>query len=175
MTNIPQFAPGCFGSALAFKSADQICRQCVFRSKCEPEHQKSLTALREKYGIKVKNKTGSLEEDDLYIGLTRKTAEIVERLKKMDIDFTSIFNSGKNPFAGRNLMPFEFITQMALSRPERPITQRELAIFFAQKLSWAPKTASAQARIISKALEYFKIVRCEGDQVISTLADMDDA
>lgn len=172
MTNTPQFAPGCFGSALAFKSADQICRQCVFRAQCEPEHYKNLQALRDKYGIKSKDRPKVLNDDDeKYPGLTAKVVEVIERLKRMDIDVKGMFKSGQNPFVGRNMFPFEFICHAALKQPDRRLEMRQIAIFFAQKLNWAPNTSAAQARIVCKALEYFDVVRCDGEQVISTLAD----
>lgn len=45
------FAPGCFGSPLAFEAASKECVGCEFLSKCGPIASESLAAIRTKHGI----------------------------------------------------------------------------------------------------------------------------
>ena len=55
MTTVPDFAPGCFGSALAFKADDAVCEGCIFKAQCQPVHLEALASLRARLGIKTKD------------------------------------------------------------------------------------------------------------------------
>ena len=53
MTERPNYAPGCFGSAHFFNRADQVCGSCVFADDCEVAHKRALNQFRQFYGIKT--------------------------------------------------------------------------------------------------------------------------
>jgi hypothetical protein len=53
-TSTPDFAPGCFGSALTFVKEAPECVSCPFALRCEPLSLERLASLRATLGVRVK-------------------------------------------------------------------------------------------------------------------------
>lgn len=143
---IPNSAPGCFGSALAFAKDNAICLKCPFAPSCETLHQENLTLLREKLGIKSKDKR-------VRQAVPVKVQELVDRLQA----FASIvpdLKQGKNPFP--KSMPFMHIVGHLLLRAGS-FDRQLLSAAFTAKLNWTQETADAHARMAFQALVHMGV------------------
>src|SRR5690606_2664164 len=89
MTSIPNFAPGCFGSALAFQPDHAVCRGCKFVEQCRPMHEENLARLRAELNVKDKRQRFEMSEPTQVNPnpgakvLPKKVREYCERLDRM--------------------------------------------------------------------------------------------
>lgn len=152
---IPNNAPGCFGSALAFKSDNAICRRCPFAPSCEPLHAENLILLRAKLGIKVRNSTHVKNKERGVDSLPKKTQELVNKIEALNVKIVSALESGVNPFPpSLNFMRIVAHLLIKLGFVDRNL----LSMSFATKLNWAPVTAEAHARMAIQALIHIGVV-----------------
>lgn len=162
MTDIPQFSPGCFGSAIAFKATDSACVACPFAALCEPEHVKAQAALRLRLGIettytrKVSKKAEGASVDPSALTLPKKTRELVERLDRGNFDIVGSLKRGENPFM--NAMPFMKLACHFLLRLQQPFSAKGLSTAYVTKLGWQQSTADAHARMAVQALTHIGAV-----------------
>lgn len=182
MTTIPQFSPGCFGSAIAFKKDDVVCRGCKFAALCEPAHLEAQAALRERYGIKTSAEVFAERDrkraeekaireasrDQSVLSLPKKTQELIDRLDRGNYDVKGKFSRGENPF-GASMRFMEIVGHLLLNlkgvRLDRPL----IATAFVRKLGWQQGTADAHARMAIQALEHVGAI-INNDGVISLRA-----
>jgi hypothetical protein len=153
MTQIPEFAPGCFGSALGFRGADMVCRACQFASACEPVHLMVQEQLREKFGIKPKLEPVAARPtplDPAAIKLPKKVRDLLDRLDQGDFDIVGSLRRGANPFGAT--MPFMAVACHLLLRRAEPFGRDYLAAALSHKFGWQPETAQEHARIAIYAL-----------------------
>jgi hypothetical protein len=177
MTTIPEFSPGCFGSAVAFKKDDTVCRGCKFASMCEPAHIEAQTALRERYGIKTTQEVladhkqqreaekaqRQAAKDPATLVLPKKTQDLIDRLDRGNYDVKGKFLRGENPF-GASMQFMRLVAHLLLRMPK--VDKGLIATAFVQKLNWQQGTADAHARMAIQALEHIGAI-INSDGVIS--------
>ncbi|SOC90118.1 hypothetical protein SAMN05216358_0142 [Rhizobium sp. AN5] len=179
MTTIPQYAPGCYGSAVAFKKDDTVCRGCKFASMCEPAHLEAQAVLRERYGIKTSaqvyaERDRRLAEEraereanrpaDMLV-LPKKTQELIDRLDRGNYDVKGKFSRGENPF-GASMKFMQIVGHLLLNLKNTRIDRALIATAFVKKLDWQQGTADAHARMAIQALEHIGAI-CNQDGIIS--------
>jgi hypothetical protein len=166
MTTIPQLSPGCFGSAVAFKKDDTVCRGCKFAQLCEPAHLNAQKALRDRYGIKTTQEVltdrakaraeeKALREasrDAAALVLPKKTQELIDRLDRGSYDVKGKLSRGENPFGAS--MRFMQMAAHILLRMPGDITRATIASAYVRKFEWQQGTADAHARMAIQALEH---------------------
>ena len=150
MSQVPEFSPGCFGSALAFREDIPVCLSCNFREQCKPIHIDNLAKLREHYGIKVavpriKRAPVVVSTDESLLRLPKKVRELVERIDRSSIRITENLMKGLNPFETE--FPFMRVACHLLLRLDRPINQKLLSAAFMKKMNWLEGTADSHARM----------------------------
>ena len=179
MSNIPQYAPGCFGSAVAFKKDDTVCRGCKFASLCEPAHLEAQRVLRERYGIKTtqeglaeqrqqreaeKQQREAIRPAEMLV-LPRKTQELIDRLDRGNYDVKGKFSRGENPF-GASMKFMQIVGHLLLNLKNARIDRALIATAFVKKLEWQQGTADAHARMAIQALEHIGAIT-NNDGIIS--------
>lgn len=161
---VPFLAPGCYGSALLFKSDDMVCGACPFREACEPVHELSLAAMREKLGVVAPKRTRivankiAMNNIPERAGLPKKVRELLASLDKLSLDIRSKMTEGVNPFTDLGKMRFMEITCHLIMNLRIPVTQQIIRLGLKSKLEWADGTASAHARMAVQALEHLEVV-----------------
>jgi hypothetical protein len=84
------FAPGCFGSALAFDLDDPTCQTCVFASQCQPVHVQSVATLEATFAqhgdpaVEAKEKRNQKERSSYAADVLEETGRIVTPHAKDD-------------------------------------------------------------------------------------------
>ncbi len=162
---IPAFAPGCFGSALAFEETAPVCAVCKFAEGCRPLHERNLDILRERVGVKGKgdkNAKNPLAEKPsaapAEMTLPVKVQALVEKLDRSNLRVTEHFARGLNPFAGQPGMSFLKIAGHLLLKMKQPLDRAALAYAFQAKLGWTERTADSHARMAIQALSHIGAV-----------------
>lgn len=161
MTEIPPFSPGCFGSAIAFKKDDVACGSCKFAEACEPRHLEAQQALRERHGVKTRDKISEEKKaaketkkaapvDPAALVLPKKVQELLTRLDRGNYDIVGSLRRGENPFG--SAMPFMKLACHLLLRLPMPLSQKGLSTAFATKFGWKENTSDAHARMAIQAL-----------------------
>lgn len=177
MTEIPKFSPGCFGSALAFKKDDTVCRSCVYASQCELAHLEARDQLRARYGIKPSAELYAERRQEMAaaklaqeqavaadaLALPKKTVELLARLDRGQYDVVGKLGRGENPFG--SAIPFMRVVCHLLLKGLL-LNQATLTTAFAQKFEWQQQTAAAHARMAIQALDHIGAVQ-NNDGVIS--------
>ncbi|OWZ90469.1 hypothetical protein B9J07_28195 [Sinorhizobium sp. LM21] len=167
MTTIPEFSPGCFGSAVAFKKEDTVCRACPFAEMCEPAHMEAQTALRERYGIRTTQQVLSdakqqreaekaarqAAKDPATLVLPKKTQDLIDRLDRGNYDVKGKFSRGENPF-GQSMRFMQIVGHLLIHLKNARLDRQLLAAAFVKKLEWQQGTADAHARMAIQALEH---------------------
>lgn len=161
MTSIPNFAPGCFGSALAYQEEHPVCRGCKFAEQCRPMHEENLARLRAELHVKDKRQRFEMTrptESNPSPGakvLPKKVREYCERLDRMRLNVTGNLAAGVNPFSP-NSMSFLYVAAhllMKLSKLDKPLRANLLTDAYVHKLKCRESTAEAYARM---ALQIFQ-------------------
>lgn len=179
MTTIPEFSPGCFGSAVAFKKEDTVCRGCPFALQCEPAHLAAQSALRERYGIKTTQQVladqkqardadkaaRQAAKDPATLVLPKKTQDLIDRLDRGNYDVKGKFARGENPF-GQSMRFMQIVGHLLLNLKGVRLNRPLLAAAFVKKLDWQQGTADAHARMAIQALEHIGAIT-NNDGVIS--------
>lgn len=165
MTFIPAFAPGCFGSALAFEETAPVCAVCKFADGCRPLHERNLAVLRERVGVrgkgskKAKNPLASQPAaHPAEMTLPKKVQALVEKLDSSNLRVTENFAKGVNPFATQPGMGFLKIAGHLLLKLRQPLDRATLAYAFQAKLGWTAGTADSHARMAIQALTHIGAV-----------------
>lgn len=126
MIKVPELAPGCFGSALAFSKDDMICKACPFSVKCEPAHQKSKALLKARFGIGVKEKqrpkAASVTAASTELTLGEKTKEILRFIEGMKIGVHDKLKEGINPFGDK----LKFMTAVCFVLLRKPSSTEQM-------------------------------------------------
>lgn len=158
MMNVPEFAPGCFGSAIAFKEEDVICRGCSLVEQCRPAHLHAKALLQERLGISPaerpapKKAASPAPVDPTTLTLPQKTRELLDRLDRGHYAINEKLGCGENPFS--DAMPFMRVACHVLLHISRPVNRELLAAAFVKKLGWQQNTADAHARLAIQALTH---------------------
>ncbi len=161
MSNIPDFAPGCYGSALAYDDAAPICQVCKFAGECKPLHLSNLEALQEALHI-PKRKTAVRREVEApaaspEMTLPVKVRALVDKLDRSSLRVTERLARGENPFLDTSSNFLKIVGHL-LVRANRPLSRRDFAMAFQMKLHWTPGTADSHARMAMQALTHIGAV-----------------
>ena len=172
MTQVPPFAPGCFGSALTFKGDDVACSGCIFRDQCEPAHKIALEELRTRLSItapvtrtdaqaeqaayKRAEREALIARDPEVMSLPVKVQDLVLRLDRGNFQIREKLAQGENPFVHR--IPFMAIVAHLLLRMREPVDRHIISTCFVQKLNWQQGTADAHARMAIQLLTHIGAV-----------------
>lgn len=154
---IPNFAPGCFGSALAFQDDHPVCKSCVFRQQCEPQHEANLVTLRLTLGVVVAEPKPIIPPmddatvDPAALALPKKVRELVHRLDHSNLNIIERLGRGENPF--ETTLPFLRIFCHLLLRAGT-VNRSTLQYACETKLNWNPGTAMSHSRMAFQALEH---------------------
>jgi hypothetical protein len=54
MSDVPDLAPGCYGSVFGFRREDMVCKACQFREGCQVMQSANLELLQERMGLKAR-------------------------------------------------------------------------------------------------------------------------
>jgi len=161
---VPDFAPGCFGSVIAFSASDAICKNCPFAEKCKPAHEQRRQKLRAAYGIEAPSRKSRKQTVDAIMGesvmsLPPKTQTLLEKLDKSTLDVCGKLQRRVNPFARHGPKYLHLLCHLLLS-VEGAISNDYLVASFMQKFNWKQDTAKAHVRIACQALEHVGAIRC---------------
>jgi hypothetical protein len=152
--NIPEFSPGCFGSALTFKETDMICMACVFHARCGPVHTLNLARMRDVLGVKEEPKPVVIITpeivDPIRLTLSKKTQALLAKLDAGGYDIINKLAAKINPFS--NTMPHLAIACHLLLKLGRPLEREFLTTALMAKMKWTRATAEEQARVVTYAL-----------------------
>lgn len=159
MTQVPAFAPGCFGSALAFQGSNAVCRACSFKTECQTMHETNLAALRTRFGIDAKRgpkvrlarPSKEITGETSGLELPRKTRELVEWLDKSNLNVIEKMRAGINPFDGKT-RGFMRAVAHVLMNVDQPVARPTLVAAFMKKFNWTEGTAAAHVRMAYQAL-----------------------
>lgn len=155
MTDVPKFAPGCFGSALAFNQDNAICKACIFADKCQPLHEENLGRLRAHFGIVPKAEKKPKKEMVSSIGLavSEKTRQLIDKLDRGSFNVIENLRKGVNPF-DRSMPSMMLATHLliGLNRMNKSLTRPMLAAKYVSALGLKENTADAYARMNIEAL-----------------------
>lgn len=168
MTDIPHFAPGCFGSALAYKDEDSVCMGCVFKAQCQPIHLEARAALRARLGIKLPEeikaarpavtKVEFKDQSPEALALPIKVQELINKLDEGGYNVIENMRAGINPF-GAAMKHMKIACHLLLRMPlDKGIDQGLLTTMFVKHLGWAENTSAAQARQVVQALTHIGLV-----------------
>ncbi|TDW20531.1 hypothetical protein EV128_125161 [Rhizobium azibense] len=160
---IPSFAPGCFGSALAYEETAPVCAVCKFAEACKPLHLTNLEILRERVGVKGKGnkdaKNPLVEKPTAgpaEMTVPKKVMALVEKLDSSNLRVTENFAKGVNPFAASS--NFLKIAGHLLLKLKQPLDRQTLAYAYTTKLGWTEGTADSHARMAIQALTHIGAV-----------------
>lgn len=157
MHTIPPFAPGCYGSALAFDGESPVCQSCKFAQTCKVLHMENLAELRNRMGVKSKRANAKpvvQQPTSAPAALTvpKKVQEIVDKLERAKIRVTEGFAEGRNPFMALQGANFLKIAGHLLLKMDRPLDRQTLSFAYQQKLDFTEGTADSHARMAMQAL-----------------------
>lgn len=154
MIKVPDFAPGCFGSALAFSEKDAICRNCVFSQGCESAHKIAKAELRSRFGITVRESKKPLADvcaNEPTTTLPKKTQALFDRINGANYDIVGKLRSGVNPF-GESMRFMAVACQLLLKVPN--VKQSTITAGCVYKLGCQEDTAEAYARTAIQILSH---------------------
>lgn len=159
---IPEFSPGCFGSAVTFKRTDMICTACVFCSACEPVHLASKLALQQKLGV-VLHQTPAKEKikpepiNPTRIVLPEKVQRLIETIDKGGFNIIQSLKEGRNPFDLK--FPYLAVFCHMLMRANAPFSRDLLQAAYTTRLRVSPAVARENAAIAIVVLMHVGAVR----------------
>jgi hypothetical protein len=151
MTTIPHFAPGCFGSALAFQEDHSVCRGCKFLADCKPLHEQNLETLRVAMGITEAPRRFQMAEPTPEnptpgaMVLPKKVMEEAERLDAMGLDIVPKMQRGENPFS-KEFKKYLYVAAHMLMHVKGALKHQQIAAAYVSRLNYTTKTADALAR-----------------------------
>lgn len=160
MSEVPNFAPGCFGSALAFKEGDPVCGTCVFAQRCKPLHEEAHARLIARCGVKLKPLSKPKVErprpqtPEEAFGLPVKTQELIRSFNEGNFDIRGSLQRGVNPFAkaGRPFMRIACQVLLVFKQKGLPLQPKTIQMAMCMGLEWSEKTAAAYTRMAVVAL-----------------------
>lgn len=156
MTDKTAFAPGCYGSALAFTAEDDICRTCPFRVTCEPRHLTAMAQLREMLHVTTSTKrrassTMSVAAEQIFEGLGKSASDIRKQVL-----------AGRNPFSMRDFLG----DVVAVLLNSESVNRAFLAQVLERRRAIKPSVADKQVRQAIQILTHCGVIETT-DGVIS--------
>lgn len=157
MTVIPAFAPGCFGSALAFQEESPTCTACQFAMQCKPLHEANLVKLHGDVVAKIQRRfeMGEVTAADPNPGalsLPKKVQDEVDRLDQLNLSIRDNLNKGVNPFSAK-FKKYLYVASHLFMKMEVPLRQEALCAAFVGRLGYDRVTARSMSR---QAIQVFR-------------------
>lgn len=160
MIDLPvEMAPGCFGSALAFKATDNVCTHCPFRAQCEPLHQINRARLQARFGIvapppkRMKAAAAAPVDPAPVLKASQRYEALLARLNAGGFNVVATLQAGQNPFARPDAGDLrELLVACALLLKGRVVTPDLLQTACREKLHMDADEALIRSRIALKAL-----------------------
>lgn len=157
MNTIPAFAPGCFGSALAFQATTPTCLACEFAAQCKPLHEINFKRL---HGDVVLSKRRKFEMDESTpenpnpgaLSLPKKVQEEVDRIDELGLNIRDSLNLGKNPFSA-SFKKYLYVASHLLMKMQQPLRQEVLCAAYIGRLGYDKISAQALSR---QAIQIFR-------------------
>jgi hypothetical protein len=155
MTTIPAFAPGCFGSALAYQEGHPVCSSCMFAVQCVPLHQENLARLRQTCRIAERPKQPAAQKAERPAAgmlATSKVEAFIEKMERSGVKVTEAFAKGENPFREKGPKMMSIAAQLLLKLTEhrRPLSHDMLVHAYMRAMSVNDKTAKFYAGLAMK-------------------------
>lgn len=153
-TDKSPFAPGCFGSALAFSAKDDLCQDCPFFSECSAKSALALEELQAYFEIptgpaKRKSDTMSVKAQEIFEGLGKTADEIRRALM-----------GGTNPFSMRKGFMGD-VCFVLLNQPQ--VTRAFLTEMLQARREIKPSVADMYVRQSIQILRHCEAVAVDGD------------
>ncbi|WP_062120193.1 hypothetical protein [Aureimonas sp. AU40] len=151
-------APGCYGSALAFKSEAAACASCIFKERCEPQSVANLTALRARLGVTgaprrkspEKKPTANLAGQMTISGAVR---EMAEKIDGMNLSIVRNMQEGINPFLKTKLGSMRVAADVIMGQ-RGPLAETMLMAAFKTSLGMDEEGAAKRARTAIQILQH---------------------
>jgi hypothetical protein len=157
MTQIPNFAPGCFGSALAYQADNTACQNCKFKEACFPLHEANLATLREKLHVPNRYKVRERKPEEVIqqgLDVPKKVRDMAAKLDKADLRVIERLRKGENPFAGFSA----YLKIAAHVLLKRSASQELLTKVYLSATKMSPDSANSHARMAIQCLVHIGAV-----------------
>lgn len=151
MTDKTPFAPGCYGSALAFSEEDDICRNCPFNTACAARHVTAMASLRR--ALHVTHTTKRRTSDKMSVA----AEQIFNELGQSATSIRKAITAGKNPFSMRDFLG----DVVAVLLHSESANRAFLAQVLERRRVVRPSVADKQAR---QAIQI--LVHCEAIEIV---------
>ena len=160
-------APGCYGSALAFKNDAPMCSACVFAARCEPLHERNLVTLRDMLGVTAPKVAKRLPKEKPGLAgafaISPKAQALIDAIEAKGIKVTKALADGISPFAGTGLPTLHIACALLLKN----VCRRETMVAaFIKHLNYAAELAEERAATTIQALEAIGAVRVLETQIV---------
>jgi hypothetical protein len=163
----PDLAPGCFGSALAFKEESSECAGCPFQTACAPVSCRRLEKLRAELGltdlvskprttVRSRQHAHSAADGDLTTVLPKKVQALLERIEARGINVGAALRDGKNPF---ERPAFLKVAAHLLLRLPNGFDRSTLRMALQHKLEWSEQTAASHASQVFHVLQALGVAK----------------
>lgn len=160
-------APGCYGSALAYKDGDPQCGSCPFAASCGPRATERLEVLRAQYGIvsrkrAVKGEITTPGGEQLAVPV--KVMELIGRIERAGIAMKRDLARGVNPF--REKPAFLKVACHLLLRIPGGVSRAQMTMAFIHKFAWTPETAMSHTSVVVQTLKAISAVEDRDGKII---------
>lgn len=152
-------APGCYGSALAYRPNGVECPTCQFAEMCRPIAEACLATLRAKLGIAAstapKRRFTPAEQPAEGAGtviaqVPKKVANLMQRIEERGIRVGEALARRENPFPAD--MKFLLVTAHLLLRSQNGLSRTGLHHALRRTLGWSESTATSH---VTQAFQLF--------------------
>lgn len=174
LIKVPDFAPGCFGSALNHDPTDPICSNCPFVRECGAAHLVTMESLRRRFGIVVPEKIREAERAKIENAVKTPVrtvggyaAATIEAIKKAGVDVAFMLRRGENPFGVTIKSEALRVASYVLIKSKQPVQRAVIAACIERRLGCKPETAKTYARIAEQVLLHFGAVEVDEKRTIS--------
>ena len=150
------FAPGCFGSALAFSQDDEVCKACPFHGDCETRSVTALASLQSMFGVASKPRRRKSE------AMSQKAEEIFNALGQSADEIRKAVMSGRNPFSLRRGFLGDVVSVL-LSHPN--VTRAFLTQVLEARRAVRTSVADVYARQAIQILRHCDVITVAGDTI----------
>ena len=156
MTNKPDLAPGCFGSAFYF-GKHEVCSVCKFGADCEIQHVRAKEALRAHFGVKVVEKRDKAE-------LPVRVKAVFDELGVSAQSVKEALMSGMNPYLNKRGF-MRIVCHLLIKKPS--MTRGLMAQYLTkvEDLNLNETTADIYTRYAIQILAYCGAITTDGKTI----------
>lgn len=151
------FAPGCFGSPLAFGSSDEVCVRCPFYGECGARKADAMQALRDLMSVTVAPKARTPSDQ-----MSVAARKVFDKLGQTAEEILSAILEGRNPFNKRKGFLWDACQTLG---GEAFVTRALLAETLAYRLGIQESVADLYARQAVQILRHCGAVTVKEDRI----------